>query len=243
MPAAFRITLLIILQSVSLQVAAEKLRVAVAANFKPALEQLAKAYERSHPVQITISAGATGALYAQLLNGAPFDVFFAADSRRPERLEAEGLTRLRKTYAIGELVFWYPKGTPTLAALSARGDTLAIANPRHAPYGAAAAQVLANLKASGNPRLVYGNSVAQAFTFIATGNAGAGLIAMSQIVTAEIPAEQYLPIPETLHNPIEQQLVVLRSAVTEADDFVSWLNTANAQTLIKTSGYRVPYDD
>lgn len=232
----------------SLVIAAETradtaLRLAVAANFKPVLQRLVDDYEAQSHEQVDVSTGSTGALYAQITQGAPFDVFFAADANRPAMLEAAELTSHRQAYALGQLVFWKPDAsTVTAGTLRDTQTRIAIANPRHAPYGQAAMQVLSQVGPT-NPDLVFGSNVAQAFTFVLTGNVDAGLVALSQVKLTQRPETEYWLIPATAHAPIEQHLVVLKRANRRADDFMTYLNSDAVKQTISEAGYLVPGQD
>lgn len=213
---------------------AETLRLAVAANFKATLTNLVNHYPAEKSEQIEIIPGSTGALTAQIIQGAPFDILFAADRVRPEELERRALVRHRQTYAIGKLAFWV-RGKA--ADLERYKGSIAIANPRHAPYGLAATEVLDRLNSSA--RVIYGNNVAQAFTFVQTGNAPAGLVSLSQVIEQKIPTETYWRVPGRYHSPIEQQLVIMKDAPGSATRFVSWMNSGDAQRLISDAGYEL----
>jgi molybdate transport system substrate-binding protein len=189
--------------------AAETLTIAVASNFsRPALE-LASRYEETTGLPVRITTGSTGKLYAQISNGAPFDILLAADSARPALLERSGLgvAGSRFTYAIGGLVLWTFDTEFTdldcRAALTDLGrNRLAIANPETAPYGAAAKQFLqsVHLWEKVTPHLVYGENIAQALQFVASGNASLGLIAKSQAIDSRLPkATCQWPVPEASH--------------------------------------------
>jgi len=211
---------------------AETLRLAVAANFKATLTNLVNSYPAEDSGNIEIIPGSTGALTTQIVQGAPFDILFAADSARPEELERRSLIRHRQTYAIGQLAFWV---RDNITELENYEGSIAIANPRHAPYGLAATEVLTALNP--NARVIYGNNVAQAFTFVQTGNAPAGLVSLSQVMEQEIPTETYWRVPGRYHSPIRQQLVIMKTAPDIATRFVSWLNTSEAMRLITDAGY------
>ena len=216
----------------------DPLRVAVAANFKPVLERLVSAWNPGNDV--TISAGSTGALYAQIINGAPFDVFFAADSDRPRRLDEAGLARSRQTYGYGRLAFWQPGADESNeASLTTWTNTLAIANPRHAPYGRAAMEVMEKLDHP-NLRTIRGSNIAQAHTFVATGNVPAGLVALSQLKTINAAVETYWIVPDSYHKPIEQQLVIVSGADERADHLVAFLDTIDARQIMNSAGYGLP---
>ena len=217
--------------------AAETLRVAVAANFKPTLEVLAEKFSEETSTAVDISLGSTGALYAQIRNGAPFHIFFAADAERPQRLEDEGYSRRRQAYALGQLVFWRP-GPSNVDRRSVTTDlVLAIANPRHAPSGNAANSVLKNLNIT--PRqLVQGNNVAQAYAFVATGNAPAGFVSLAQVKAKSVTPASYWLVPQHLHAPIRQELIVLKSAPANADELVDYVIAAADE--LNHAGYLVP---
>lgn len=231
----------------------EPLKVAVAANFKPVLERLIN----DSGMAIELSSGSTGALYAQIKYGAPYDIFFAADNTRPEKLESSNLTRIRKTYAYGRLVLWIPasareestpgesargESTPGESALAEFSGTIAIANPMHAPYGRAAKELLSHFETN-NTKPVFGLSVAQAFTFVRTGNAPAGLVGLSQVIASSISEDRYWLVPELYHEPIQQQLVVMKTAPGSAEVFLDFLYQETSQAVIAEAGYRLPEDD
>ena len=213
----------------------DPLRIAVAANFKPVLEELISRYNPKRP--ISVSTGSTGALTAQVRHGAPYDILLAADVKRPEYLENLGLTRARRTYAYGRLAFWQPNAKAVSKTnLEELSVAIAIANPRHAPYGNAAEEVI--LK-TGNVRLkrVKGTNVAQAFSFVQTGNVGAGLVALSQLRYNATAKDTYWVIPGDYHQPIEQQAVVMRGADYRADAFLHFLDSTAARKVIRQAGY------
>lgn len=231
----------------SAPVSADEVRVAVAANFLRPLQQLSELFESERGISVVPISGSTGKLYAQIHNGAPFDLFLAADAARPARLEAEGLARSgsRATYALGRLVLWSPSpGYVTGPETLERDDFrhLSIANLHTAPYGAAAVQTLRQLgvwdRLQG--RLVQGESVGQAYRFVAGGSAELGLVAASQLLDE---AGSSWPVPASLHDPIEQQLVLLeRAAASPAApafrDFL--LRDPAADALIRAAGYDRP---
>jgi len=233
---------------------AGQVHVAVAANFADCLDQLGAAFEKSTGHELVISRGSTGKHFAQIKAGAPFDVFFAADSERPALLEADGLTvpGSRFTYAVGRLVLWMPHAEPdndqsVIEALkSPEYRHLAIANPRLAPYGLAAKQALTSLGIwdDSEPRLVMGQSIGQTWQFVATGNAQLGFVALSQWSAAENPGGAWWIIDTALHDPIEQQAVLLRSAAKNeaASQLLEYLRGPEARLIIETYGYTVTED-
>ena len=215
---------------------ADHLRIGVASNFRSTLEQIATGFELAHNIEVEVSAASTGALFAQVKSGAPFDILFAADSIRPALLESEGHTRLRRTYAYGQLVFWTPGKPANETTLKRYKGTMAIANPRHAPYGKAATDTLELMQVKSH-RVVYGTNIAQAFNFVRTGNAPAGLIALSQIKYLNVPAIEFWVVPPESYAPIEQQLVVLKNASMNAELFVAYTFDPGTTRLIEKSGY------
>ncbi len=226
--------------------------VAVASNFRRPAESLAQVFEQQTDYSVVITSGSTGTLYAQIVNGAPFDVLLAADAERPGLLVESGaaLPDSRFTYAVGQLVLW--SADPALAgddcaeALQGRRfRRLAIANPDTAPYGAAARQVLERLTLWGelDGRLVVGENIAQAMLFVATGNANLGLVARSQIDNPGLPASTCRwAVPQDWHAPIEQQAVQLQRAADNeaAKAFLSFLQSDQARPMISSYGYTVP---
>jgi molybdate transport system substrate-binding protein len=217
---------------------ADHLRIGVASNFRSTLEQIATGFELAHNIKIEVSAASTGALFAQVKSGAPFDILFAADSVRPVLLESEGHTRSRRTYAYGQLVFWTPGKPANETTLKQYKGTMAIANPRHAPYGKAAIDTLELMQVKSD-RVVYGTNIAQAFNFVRTGNAPAGLVALSQIKYLNVPAIEFWVVPPESYAPIEQQLVVLKDASMKAELFVAYTFDPGTTRLIEKSGYLV----
>ena len=221
--------------------AAQKLNIAVAANFKPVLEEISHRYQRDSDVEIDLIVGSTGALFAQITHGAPFDLFFAADLVRPLKLEQAGKTRKRMTYAYGQLALYGPGLTDVGPDSLRASHRIAIANPRHAPYGRAALQTLKSLDVT-HPELVYGSNVAQAFAFVATGNTPLGLIALSQLKWSDQPAPattHYWVVPFDYYQPIEQQLVIIKEAPVAAEVFVQYLTQPEIRALLLSAGYRL----
>ncbi|MFT7218933.1 MAG: molybdate transport system substrate-binding protein [Candidatus Azotimanducaceae bacterium] len=217
----------------------DKLNIAVAANFKPTLEIIIERYQIHHDIEINLINGSTGALFAQIMHQAPFHIFFAADADRPLALEQAKKTRTRQVYAYGRLVLFAPNRDKVNADQLKGADRIAIANPRHAPYGRAAIEVLAHYQMPGIKK-IYGSNVAQAFVFVKTGNVEWGMVALSQVLIDQQAEERYMIIPTRLHQPIEQQLVVIKDAPASADDFVAFLATANIRAFIQNSGYLIP---
>jgi molybdate transport system substrate-binding protein len=225
--------------------------VAVAANFTSTIQTVAKRFETETGNRVSLSFGSTGKLYAQIVHGAPYDIFLAADKRRPRLLEANGeaVAGSRFTYARGRLALWQPgakTAKPGRATLEqADFAHLAIANPKTAPYGLAAQQTLQHLGLwkQLEPRLVYGENIAQTYQFVASGNAPLGFVALSQVMTVHSPKASYWVIPENLHAPIEQQAVLLKRANHNATAaaFLNYLKTSTeARRIIEAAGYSLP---
>ena len=229
----------------------EPLQIAVAANFSSCLEEILVLWEGAGHAPATVIVGSTGRHFAQITHGAPFDVFLAADAERPRRLEAEKLAvpASRFCYAEGQLVLWAPglEIGPQDAAKEvlrdAPYDHLAIANPRLAPYGRAAQQFLEAIGLWGGlgERLVTGQSVGQAWQFVASGAAEAGLLALSQTKKLE-DGHAVLLVPAEFYAPIVQEAVLLERARDneEAKRFLEFLGTEQAQAVIRAYGYGVP---
>ena len=221
--------------------------VAVASNFSRAAGELSARFAGETGITVRISNGSTGKLYAQIVNGAPFDVFLAADAQRPALLEQAGRTvpGSRFTYATGALVLWSRDAADCLAALHDEdAGRVAMANPETAPYGQAAAQFLAHegLWESVSKRAVFGENIGQALQFVATGNARLGLIARSQLSVPQLPdAACTWEVPGDSYSGLEQQAVLLvRAADNEsATRFYNWLRSVGAREVIVRHGYGV----
>jgi molybdate transport system substrate-binding protein len=228
---------------------AEEALVAVAANFAEAAEALAKDFEATTDHKLTLTTGSTGKLFAQIQQGAPFDALLAADQARPARLEAEGdaVAGSRFTFAVGRLTLWSSDadriGEDGLAVLRA-GDFehLALANPDLAPYGLAAKQALEHFElwTTLQPKLVMGQDVGQAFSMVATGNAQLGLVAKSSVLSERHrQTGSSWDVPPQAHEPILQDAVLLKAGAgnTAAREFLSYLRTAGARSVIERFGY------
>lgn len=228
---------------------AGQVSVAVATNFSAPMQAIVAAFEADTGHQAKLSFGASGKFYAQITNGAPFQVLLSADDTTPARLEREGkaVEHSRFTYAIGTLVLWSAQAR----YVDAQGDVLrkgdfkhlAIANPRVAPYGAAALQVMNKLgvAAAVQPRLVQGENIAQTFQFVATGNAPLGFVALSQVmVDGKITHGSAWQVPGHLHDPIRQDAVLLQPGKDSAaaTALLAYLRGDKARAIIRSYGYR-----
>lgn len=227
---------------------AARVSVAVAANFTEPAKVLADRFKARTGHEAVLSFGASGQFYAQIANGAPFDVFLSADRERPERVEAEGLgvSASRFTYAVGRLALY--SRTPGLvdgrgAVLrTGRFSKIAIADPKTAPYGLAAVETMRKLGVydSLKPRLVQGTSITQAYQFVDTGAAELGFVALSQVATEKSGSRWIVPAAD--HTPIDQQAILLKTGAGNpaARAFMSFLKGGEAKAIIRRYGYDVP---
>jgi len=231
----------------TLSLAAET-QVAVAANLAAPMRQIATLFERDTGHTARLAFGSTGGFYAQIRNGAPFDVLLAADAATPMRLEGEGaaVPASRFTYAVGRLVLWSARRDVVddrgEILRSAKVGRLAIANPKLAPYGAAAVQALDRLGIAGalRDKWVQGENIAQTYQFVASGNADIGFVALSQVVAqGQIKAGSGWIVPETLHDPIRQDAVLLSRGKDNpaALALMRFLRSDTARQLIAEHGY------
>lgn len=229
-------------------VPARAVRIAAAASLKPVLPEVSAAFARAHPgIKVDITYGASGNFHSQLVNGARFDVFLSADMMYPQRLwEAGRAQGPPREYAAGRLVLWTHRSTglklESLAALSdERVLRIAIANPRHAPYGTAAETVLRNagLLEALREKLVVGESVEQAATFVRTGAAEAGLLPQSQAVAVPMADEgNWVEVPVSLYEPIRHGAVIVKDATdpASAELFMQFLVGTEAQSIFTRGG-------
>jgi molybdate transport system substrate-binding protein len=241
--------LLLIALLLGMPAQAGEVHVAVAQNFAATLQEISRAFSSATGHSVISSAASTGKLYAQIENGAPFEVFLSADSERPRLLEERGLAvkGSRFSYALGRLVLWSAQPDlvdPAGAVLAKTGwRHLAIANAELAPYGAAAREVLIQrgLWDAVRGRLVQGEDIAQTFQFVATGNAELGFVALAQLAGAERGGSRWL-VPDSLHAPIEQQAVLLARAKDDAAAraLLDFLRAPEARARISQAGYALP---
>lgn len=225
----------------------QTLRAAVAANFREPFVTLSEHYLKLSGDAVLGIFGSSGMLSAQIQQGAPFDLFFSADSQRPHDLVTSGHASSEPfTYARGRLVLWMPGGPvrrmPGLAPSLETGvaGRFALANPALAPYGRAARECLQSMKLweQASERAVYGNSISQTYHFIASRGVKAGFIAFSQAVAQNLPNSELWLVPSTCHLPIDQQVVGLRSAKPEAvARFLEFVASVEAQSIIGALGY------
>ncbi|MGZ9668092.1 molybdate ABC transporter substrate-binding protein [Pseudomonas sp. GNP014] len=231
-------------------VQADEVQVAVAANFTAPIQAIAADFEKDTGHKLVAAYGATGQFYTQIKNGAPFEVFLSADDTTAEKLEKEGdsVKGSRFTYAIGTLALWSAKE----GYVDAKGDVLkkneyqhlSLANPKAAPYGLAATQVLEKLKLTEatKAKIVEGQNITQAYQFVSTGNAELGFVALSQIYKdGKVSSGSAWIVPASLHDPIKQDAVILNkgkdSAAAKA--LVEYLKGPKAAAVIKSYGYQL----
>lgn len=227
---------------------AGEVQVAVAANFTVPMQQIAAEFEKDRGHKAVLSFGATGKFFAQIANGAPFEVFLAADDNTPAKLEKEGFVvpGSRHTYAVGRLVLWSAK----LDFVDANGAVLksgnfgklAVANPRTAPYGLAAIETLKklNLMEAVQAKFVQGENISQAFQFVATGNADLGFVALSQVFKdGKISGGSAWVVPSQFHEPIYQDAVILGKGKDNpaADALLAYLKGDKVKAMVKSFGY------
>lgn len=227
---------------------AEDIHAAVASNFTAPMHEIVVQFEKTSGHRVILSFGSSGKFFAQIRNGAPFHVLLSADQKIPQALEEAGLTEpgSRFTYAVGALALWSAK--PNFVnggdARLKNGDfnKLALANPKVAPYGAAAVEVLEalDLRLATQARWVMGENIAQTYQFIASGNADLGFVALSQIMDkGQLRAGSSWIIPGDLHSPIRQDAVLLKNAADRvgARALLDYLRSSEARSIMRAYGY------
>ena len=229
---------------------ADDVRVAVAANFSAPLQAIARAFTARTDQRVEVIAGSTGQLAAQIRNGAPFDVLLSADAETPQRLEAQGLgVKVRRfTYAIGQLVLYSaePGRVDADGQVLKRGryKRLAVADPRLAPYGAAALEVLQSLglRQAAADRIVTGENITQTYQFVRSGNADLGFVALSQVVALPPSDGSYWRVPASLYTPLRQDalLLVHGQGKSAAGAFLDFLRHDEARAVIRRFCYDLP---
>ena len=227
-------------------VRADTARIAVATNFARLAETLAHGFNQATGHDVVIIAGATGKLFAQISAGAPFDAFLSADEATSLELVNNNLAdpESRFTYAIGALVLWSPDpDKPIVSPVFALNEAryIAIANPLLAPYGKAAMQSIAKLELTGvlGTKIVMGENIGQTFTMVQSGAADLGFVAASSLSDADMPAGSFWPVPQTYHDPIRQDAVLLIRAMGNraAIGFLDYLRTPAIREAIRAAGY------
>ncbi|GAB0076054.1 molybdate ABC transporter substrate-binding protein [Pseudomonas syringae group genomosp. 3] len=248
--AALKFSTLALAMSGAAYASADEVQVAVAANFTAPIQAIATDFEKDTGHKLVAAFGATGQFYTQIKNGAPFEVFLSADDTTPAKLEQEGDTvkGSRFTYAIGTLALWSAKE----GYVDSKGEVLkanqyqhlSIANPKAAPYGLAATQVLSKLGLTDTTKakIVEGQSITQAYQFVSTGNAQLGFVALSQIYKdGKLTSGSAWIVPDSLHDPIKQDAVILTKGKDNvaAKALVEYLKGPKAAAIIKSFGYQL----
>jgi molybdate transport system substrate-binding protein len=229
---------------------ADEVSVAVAANFTAPMQKIAADFEKDSGHKVVASFGATGKFYAQIKNGAPFELLLAADDETPAKLVKEyaAVFGSQATYAIGKLVLWSAKPSIVDGAgevlRTAAFEHLAIANPKLAPYGAAAVEVMKALGVNDSlqAKLVTGDSINQTYQFVSSGNAQLGFVALSQVLKdGKIEGSSWI-VPAKLYTPIRQVGVILEKGRGKpaAEALLKYLKSDKATVIIKSFGYELP---
>ncbi len=239
-----------IISSTSIMSWADEVQVAVAANFTGPMQKIAAEFEKDTGHKAVLAFGSSGKFYAQIKNGAPFQVFLSADETKPMQLEKDGMAvdGSRFTYAIGSLALWSAKA----GFVDAKGEVLskgqynkmAIASPKLAPYGAAAIETLGKLGllSASESKLVQGENISQTYQFISTGNAELGFVALSQIMKdGKIASGSAWIVPANLHAPIKQDAILLNSGKDNkaAKALLTYLKSDKIKAIIRSSGYEI----
>lgn len=249
MKALSRISLAVALAVSAASAWAEDVQVAVAANFTKPMEKIAADFEKATGNKVVAAFGASGKLVEQMKNGAPFEIFLSADQKNPMKLEKEnlGVPDSRFTYAIGKLVLWSAKpqfvdDKGAILSTSSDFQHISIADPKTAPYGKAALAVMEKLGVLDTlkPKIVQGDSIAQAKEFVSSGNAELGFVALSQVIK-DTGGSSWM-VPQDLYKPLYQDAILLKTGENNAaaKAFMSYLASAPAQAVIKDYGYDLP---
>ena len=237
----------------ALSVRAQEIHIAAAADLKPAMRELSEKFEKQTRTKVSVTYGSSGNFFSQMQNGAPFDLFFSADIEYPKKLQAAGLAdpgTLYK-YAVGRIVIWMPATANAdltkqgwNALLDASVKKIAIANPEHAPYGRAAVAALqkAGIYESVKAKLVFGENISQAAQFVQSGNAQAGIVAMSLAVSPAMRDGKRWDIPADMHPPLEQGAIVLKGANNRnaAMAFLEFVKSTAGRTVFAEYGFEFP---
>jgi molybdate transport system substrate-binding protein len=230
-----------------------EVRIAAAADLKLAMGELATGFEKASGTKVDVTYGSSGNFFSQLQNGAPFDLFFSADIEYPRKLEAAGLTEMGTLheYAIGRIVIWAPPGSKLdlaklgwKALLDNQVQKIAIANPEHAPYGRAAVAALqkAGIYEQVKPKLVFGENISQAAQFVQSGNAQAGIVAMSLAVSPAMKNGKQWEIPGDMHPAIEQAAIAMKGAKNKeaAKAFLEFVKSKDGRAILEKYGFVIP---
>src|SRR3984893_4818911 len=232
---------------------AQSVKVAAAADLKFAMAELASQFEKQSGAKLDVTYGSSGNFLTQLQNGAPFDLFFSADSEYPKKLEAAGLTApgTLREYAVGHIVIWTPSDSEINAAkdgwkslLDPRVKKIAIASPEHAPYGRAAVAALkkAGIYEQVKDKLVYGENISQAAEFVQSGNAQAGIVALSLALSPAMRNGKKWEIPADSYPPIKQAVVLLKGSKNKdaARRFLDFVSGSQGLEILQRFGFADP---
>lgn len=236
------LTILFALSFLTLPSQAETTHIAVASNFTVTMKALISAFEKKYPHKIKASYGSSGKIYAQIKHGAPFQIFFSADQEKPLALYNGGFAQSPPfTYAYGALALWSSQAElrqhEIIRLKTGEFNKLSLANPKLAPYGIAALEVLKKLELveSTRKKWIKGENIAQTYQFVGTGNADLGFVALSQVINKS----DYWPVPANLHNAIRQDAVLLKSGQNNpaAKAFIQFIGDKESQDIIESYGY------
>ena len=232
---------------------AQALKVAAAADLQFAMGQLQAEFEKSGGTKLDVTYGSSGNFLTQIENGAPFDLFFSADSEYPKKLDADGLTEpgTLRQYALGHIVIWTPADSALNVAgggwktlLDERVKKISVANPEHAPYGRAA---IAALKSAGiyeqvKSKLVYGENISQAAQFVQSGNAQVGIVALSLAISPAMKDGKRWEIPADAYPPITQSVVMIKSSKNKdaARKFLEFVSGMSGREILRRFGFTIP---
>jgi molybdate transport system substrate-binding protein len=232
---------------------AQSVKVAASADLKFAMQELAAQFEKQNGAKLDVTYGSSGNFLAQIQNGAPFDLFFSADSEYPKKLEAVGVAEpgTLREYAVGHIVIWTPSDSGINPAkdgwkclLDQRVKKIAIANPEHAPYGRAAGAAMkkAGIYEQVKPKLVYGENISQAAEFVQSGSAQAGIVALSMAVSPAMKNGNRWEIPADSYPSIKQAAVLLQASKNKdaARQFLDFVSGSQGQEILKRFGFTVP---
>jgi len=255
----FRLSALILSAFLVLQEAraqGREIRVAAAADLKFAMEELSQQFEKQTGTRVNVTYGSSGNFFSQIQNGAPFDLFFSADIEYPRKLEAAGLTEpgTLYEYAVGRIVIWMPPDAKVnvtaqewKALLDTSVEKIAIANPEHAPYGRAAVAALqkAGIYEQVKLKLIYGENISQAAQFVQSGNAQAGIVALSLAVSPAMRDGKRWEIPAGMHPALEQGAIILKDAKHKdaARAFLEFVKNAAGRLTLAKYGFQVPEEN
>ena len=231
----------------------KEIRIAAAADLNFAMGELSRKFEKQAGVTVNVTYGSSGNFFSQFQNGAPFDVFFSADIEYPRKLESAGLAEPQTLYeyAVGRIVIWTPRDANVDVSregwkylLDASVEKIAIANPAHAPYGRAAVAALqkAGIYDSVKSKLVFGENISQAAQFVQSGNAQAGIVAMSLAVSPAMRDGKRWEIPADMHPALEQGAVILKDAKNKdaARAFLEFVKGPSGRAILTNYGFELP---